>query len=201
MAKKVVAIVGTYRKARTIDSAVDEILKGAEAHGAETVKIDLIDKHVEFCRNCRSCTQEDDVGVRAECVQEDDMAAILEQVDGADALVLASPVNFFRATAVMKRFTERLLVYVYWPWGKVGPKLRIRRPDKKAVTVTSSACPAFVGRIFIRAPLSLLKIAARCMGAKVQKSLYFGLAAKSEDARLKHTRLLKAYRAGEELIS
>ena len=38
MAKKVVAIIGTYRKGRVIDTAVSEILKGAEAHGAETVK-------------------------------------------------------------------------------------------------------------------------------------------------------------------
>jgi putative NADPH-quinone reductase len=201
MAKKIVAIVGTYRKGKVIDTAVAEILRGAEAGGAETLKINLMDKHVEFCTNCRACTQEEDVGNRGSCVQDDDMEAILEEVDRADALVLASPVNFFRVTALMKRFVERLVVYAYWPWGKGGPKLRIKKPDKKAVTVTSSACPAFLGRILIRAPLSLLKTAARCMGAKVQKSLYFGLVAKSEDAMLSQKSRHKAYRAGEQLVS
>ena len=36
MAAKIVAIVGTYRKGRVIDAAVSEVLKGAEAHGAQT---------------------------------------------------------------------------------------------------------------------------------------------------------------------
>jgi len=201
MGKKVVAIVGTYRKGRVIDSAVGEILKAAEAHGAETVRIDLIDKNIEFCMNCRKCAQEKDTGIRAQCVHNDDMPVILEQADAADALVLASPVNFFSVTAVTKVFIERLLVYVYWPWGVAsGPRPRISKPGKKAVTVVSSACPAFLARILIRAPQRLLKTAARCMGAKVQKALYFGPVARTEDATLPPKSLAKAYKAGERLV-
>ena len=51
----------------------------------------------------------------------------------------------------------------------------------------------------MRAPLTALKIAAWCMGAKVQKFLYFGLVAQSEDATLDQKSLLKAYKAGEKL--
>ena len=200
MAKKVVAIVGTYRKGRVIDSAVAEVLRGAEAHGAETVRIDLPDKRVEFCRNCRSCTQQDGNLIRGECVQQDDMAEILEQIEGADALVLASPVNFGSVTAIMKRFIERLLVYAYWPWGVKIPKLRIKRPSKPALIVTSSACPAFLARIVMRCPLRQLTAAARCVGARVRNSLYFGMVAQSEDARLNDKALAKAYRAGERLV-
>jgi multimeric flavodoxin WrbA len=57
MAKKIAGIVGSYRKGRVIDTAVSEILKGAEAHGAEICKIYLIDKHIEFCTNCRNCAR------------------------------------------------------------------------------------------------------------------------------------------------
>ena len=56
---KITAIVGTYRKGGVTDSAVDEILAAAREAGAETTKIYLIDKHVEFCTNCRTCTQEE----------------------------------------------------------------------------------------------------------------------------------------------
>ena len=36
---KVVAVVGTYRKGKTIDTAVDETLAGTREVGAETEKI------------------------------------------------------------------------------------------------------------------------------------------------------------------
>jgi len=200
MGKKVVAIVGTYRKGRVIDSAVDEILKGAAAGGAETVKIDLMDKHIEFCSNCRACTQAEGVGAPGKCVQDDDMTAILDEIAGADVLVLASPVNVGRVTALMKRFIERLVVLVYWPWGAPAPKCRMTGAGKEAITVTSSACPAFLGRILMPAPLRLLKTASKLMGAKVRKSLYFGLAAKTEDGTLSEKNRFKAYKAGQKLV-
>ena len=57
MSKKirVTAIVGTYRKGGIIDTAVDEILDSASQSGAEVKKIYLLDKHIEFCTNCRTC--------------------------------------------------------------------------------------------------------------------------------------------------
>lgn len=201
MAKKIVAIIGTYRKGRVIDTAVTEILKGAEAQGAETLKIYLIDEHIDFCKNCRKCTQEKDVGNRAKCVHDDDMDDILKEVDSAEGLVLASPVNFSYVTAITKRFIERLLVYAYWPWGTNIPKIRTKDMNKKAVIVTASGCPALLARIFMRSPLKALKIAAWCMGAKVEKSLYFGAVAKSENSKLNKKDLIKAYQAGENLAT
>jgi len=46
---KVIAIVGSYRKGGVIDTTIDEILSSAKEEGAETDKIYLIDKHIEFC--------------------------------------------------------------------------------------------------------------------------------------------------------
>jgi multimeric flavodoxin WrbA len=198
--KKVVAIVGTYRKGRVIDTAVSEALRGAAAHGAATEKIYLIDKHIEFCTNCRTCTQQADVGRRGKCVIDDDMEQILETVDGADGFVLASPTNFFNATAVTRRFMERLVGYAYWPWGaKTGPRMRIKTPDKKAVTVTSTACPAFIAKIAVPGGKKALKLMAQTLGAKVQTSLFYGMAAPTPDATLGEKDREKAYRAGARL--
>ena len=118
MGKQVVAIVGTYRKGKVIDTAVDEILKGAEASGAQTLKIDLMDKHIEFCKNCRACTQEKALGTPGKCIQEDDMAAILDEISSADALVLASPMNVGRVTAVMNngRNIGVISLFIFVPW-------------------------------------------------------------------------------------
>jgi multimeric flavodoxin WrbA len=125
-----------------------------------------------------------------------------EAVDAADGLVLASPANFYNVTAVTRRFMERLIVYTYWPWqAKMGPEMRVKPPDKKAVTITSTACPAFLGRILIRGPRQALKIAAGTMGASVQASLYYGAVAQTPDATLSKADLDKAYEAGVRLAN
>lgn len=201
MAVKVIGIVGSYRKGKTIDSAVSAILEGAGAAGAETKKVNLLDKHIEFCTNCRSCMQKKVDGKRDKCIHNDDMDNILTEIDNADAVVLGSPVNFGTVTALMKRFIERLIPYGYWPWGEaLAPVNRIAKADKKAVIVTSSACPAFLGRILMPNALGTLKRAAKVMGAKVTKSLYFGPVAATEDSQLSEKALLKARKAGEKLI-
>jgi multimeric flavodoxin WrbA len=200
MAKKIVAIVGTYRKGRVIDTAVAEVLRGARDGGAMTEEIYLIDKHIEFCTNCRSCTQEANVGRRGKCVQKDDMEGILKSVDEAGGLVLASPTNFYNATAIMRRFMERLVGYAYWPWNaKSGPKMRVRKADKKAVTITSTACPAFIAKILMPGARKALKLTAATLGAKVQTSLFYGLVAKTSDATLGEKDRDAAYRAGQRL--
>ena len=201
MAVKVVGIVGSYRKGKTIDSAVSAILEGARAGGAKTKNINLLDKHIEFCTNCRSCAQKKVEGRRGKCVHNDDMDGIMTEIDDADAVVLGSPVNFSTVTALMKRFIERLIPYGYWPWGEaLAPVNRIVKADKKAIIITSSACPAFLGRILMPGALGTLKKAAKVMGAKVIKSLYFGPVAGKEDAQLSEKALLKARKTGEALV-
>ncbi|MBN1764214.1 MAG: hypothetical protein JW860_03070 [Sedimentisphaerales bacterium] len=105
-------------------------------------------------------------------------------------------------TALMKRFIERLIVYSYWPWDIKGwPKYRISQINKRAVTVTSSACPAFIARILIPSVPKLLKAAARTLGAKVVASIYFGLVANQPDQKLTEKQRQKAYLAGLKLVS
>ena len=46
MSRKVVAIVGSYRRGGTIDSAVDAVLVGAREKGVETCTIYLTEAHI-----------------------------------------------------------------------------------------------------------------------------------------------------------
>ncbi|HIP52649.1 MAG TPA: flavodoxin family protein, partial [Chromatiales bacterium] len=55
--KRVMGIVGSYRKGGMIDTAVSEILRAAERDGALVSKVYLLDAHIEYCKNCRKCMQ------------------------------------------------------------------------------------------------------------------------------------------------
>lgn len=197
--KKVIAIVGTYRKEGIVDSITDEILAAAKEGGAEIEKIYLIDTHIEFCTNCRACTQSPGPE-RGRCVHKDDMEAIFAKMDSADGIVLASPVNFFNITAVTRRFMERFVSFAYWPWGNAGPKLRTKEKPRKAVLVTATAMPALMGRVFTGA-LRALKIIADVSGAKTVDKIFVGLASVQPKQPLSACTIKKARRAGLKLIS
>lgn len=196
---KITAILGTYRKNGVIDAAVDEILASAREAGADTEKIYLIDRHIEFCTNCRACTQQQG-DRRGPCPLIDDMNGLLDNIEHADAFVLASPMNFWTVTAVMKRFIERLVCYAYWPWGKHTPKTRNVPKTKRAVVVVSSACPALLARLMTRM-VGLLKTCARLLGAKTVDVLFIGSAAGEVKADIGVCARKKARRLGKKLAS
>jgi FMN-dependent NADH-azoreductase len=195
---KVVAILGTYRREGATAQAVEAILAGARARGATTSTIYLLDHPIEFCRNCRACTQSEGSD-RGLCQQHDSLTKILDELDAADSIVLASPVNFFNVTALTRRFLERLVVYAYWPWGTMAPKERITKKTKRALVVLSSAAPMILTRLFTGAPKAL-KTAASLLGAGTIDTFYLGLAAKSPDLKLSEQTLAKAQRLGAQLV-
>jgi len=194
----VLAIVGSYRKGGTIDTAVDEMIYAARRAGAETEKRYLIDKHIGFCTNCRDCTQlrGPQPGI---CATEDDMCEILEAIDSADALIIGSPVNFSTVTAVTKRFIERLICFAYWPWGRKGPEPRKKEKLKPAVVVGSSAAPALITRLFTN-NVKLLKKAADLMGFRTVGVLFIGGAAQKKHPNIDAATRQKARVLGEKLV-
>jgi len=197
MARKVVAIVGSYRKDGTVDTLVDAVLNGAREHGAETNKIYLIDRRIEFCRNCRTCTQKA-ATARGACVLRDDMQSILNEIESADVVVLGSPVNFYNVTAVFRAFLERLVGCVFWPWGQASPKTRSKELPRRAVLIASAAAPGFLLPLATGAPRAL-RLAANCLGARPVARLWVGLAAQSATPHLSEHVLRSAHRIGQQV--
>jgi putative NADPH-quinone reductase len=198
MSRKVVAIVGSYRRGGTVDTAVEAILQGAREKGADTHTIYLTDQHLEFCTNCRKCTQAPGEE-RGQCVQQDDLQSMLNEIDGADAIVLGSPVNFWNVTAIYRRFLERLVGYAYWPWGQAGPKTRNTRITRRAALVASSAAPGFLIPVFTGAARAL-STTARLFGAKPVGKLWIGLSAQQPNQPLSARTLAQARRIGLRLV-
>ena len=179
---KILAIAGSYRKGGITDQAVEVAAREAREHGAEIEVVQLRDYPIEFCRNCRECTQLPGVAPGA-CVLDDGMRDLVAKIEAADAYILASPTNVYAVTALFKRFMERLIVYAYWPWGAAAPKLRKKLATKRAIVITSSAAPALIGRLFFGS-IKGLKSSATMIGAKPVRDVCIGLASKTRDARL-----------------
>lgn len=194
---KITAVVGAYRRGGVVQSAVDEILAVARAQGAEVERIDLLDAHVEFCTNCRACTQAPGQA-RGLCPLADDMATILDKLAQSDGIVLAAPVNFWNVTALMKRFIERLVCFAYWPWGKSFPKMRPGPKPKRAIVVTACAAPAVVGR-YLTGTVRLLGSAAGMLGAGKIDKLVIGFACRDQNSRLSDAARRNARRLGLKL--
>jgi putative NADPH-quinone reductase len=196
---RITAIIGTYTKGGVIDQLVDELLAAAGEQGAEVSKIYLLDTRIDFCTNCRLCTQEQGAA-RGICPIADQMTVVLDAVEASDAIVLASPVNFGTVTALMKRFIERLVCYAYWPWGKGAPKVRHERMPRRAVLLASCAAPAFLARL-ATPTVKILKQTAALLGAKTVGVLFVGLAAREKSQRPSERVLGKARQLGKKLAT
>jgi multimeric flavodoxin WrbA len=199
VSRKVLGIVGSYRKGGIIDTLVSETLNAAQEQGASVEKIYLIDKQIGFCTNCRSCTQEPG-SEPGECVQDDDMREMLAKIQQADSLVLASPVNFFDVNAITRRFLERLVCFAYWPWENKGPRLRNTERKKQAVLITSSAMPSILARWFTSAR-STLKNMAKTIGAKPIATIAVGMIATAPQAQPPQKAVDRARAAGRKLAA
>jgi len=175
--KKILAINGSYRDDGITDQSVEAFVRALESAGAEIEVVQLRDYPIEFCLNCRECTQQpgDSPG---QCVQRDGMDELINKIEQADGYILASPTNFGSVTAVFKRFMERLIIYAYWPWDRDYPEFRkAKAQKKKAVLVSSCAAPGLLGRLMY-GTYKQLKMTARTIGAEPVGTLFTGLIAK-----------------------
>jgi multimeric flavodoxin WrbA len=181
--KKVLAINGSYRDGGITDQTVEALAQAMEAAGSEVEIILLREYPLEFCLNCRACTQLPGAAP-GECVLHDGMQDLIDKIERADGYILAAPTNFYSVTAIFKRFMERLVVYAYWSWDMNGPQFRKAQVTrKKALLVSSCAAPGIMGRWFFGTDKQL-KMTAKTMGAEVVGSLFTGMIAKEQHPKL-----------------
>ena len=199
MMTKILAINGSYRDGGITDRTVKIMVNALESSGVEVEEIRLRDTPIEFCINCRECTQTPGEQP-GKCVLEDGMADIVDKIEQCDGLILAAPTNLGSVTAQFKRFMERLTVYAYWPWGSHVPKMRkAGKPTKPAILVSSSSAPGILGR-WAFGSVRQLRYAARTVGARPVGTLFTGMAARESDQMLETKNARKARKLGERLV-
>ena len=178
---RLLAINGSYRKGGVTDQSLASLAEAVEALGAQLDIILLRETPIEFCQNCRQCTQLPGAAP-GHCIQQDAMQTLVDRIESADGLVFASPTNMGTVTALFKRFSERLIVYAYWPWSKAAPSRRKHGLARKpALVLSSSAAPSLLARFAFRTQRQL-RDTAELVGAKSVGDLVTGLV--SADAQI-----------------
>ena len=121
---KVLAFNGSPRKTWNTATLLNKALEGAGSKGAETEMIHLYDLNFKGCISCFACKMRDGASY-GKCVLKDDLSPFLAKIGEADAIILGSPIYFFRVTGEMRSFMERLLFpYLEYadPWRSLFPR-------------------------------------------------------------------------------
>lgn len=105
---KILAICGSPRKRNTY-SALETIKERFPEIDVEIVMLNEI--HFELCRGCYACVLHGE----DTCPIEDDRDTLVAKMQGADGLVLASPVYSHMVNALTKNFFDRFGFYGHRP--------------------------------------------------------------------------------------
>jgi len=196
---KILVINGSYREDGITDQTIEAMVQTVRAVGAEIEIVLLRAYPIEFCLNCRICTQPPGKAP-AKCVFQDGMQELIDTIELADGYILAAPTNCGSVTAIFKRFMERLTVYAYWPWEMNAPQFRkANLPKKKAVLVSSCAAPGFLGR-WLYGTHKQLKMTAQTIGADTVGTLFTGLIAKQQRPKVSERLRAKAKDLAGKLV-
>lgn len=98
---KLLGIAGSPRRNGNTDLLLAELLKGAAGKGAEVKTIYLSNMNINPCQHCDFCLKE------GKCRINDDMQQIYDQLEQADVIVIASPVQFLGPPAQLKAMIDR----------------------------------------------------------------------------------------------
>lgn len=99
---KVLAIMGSHRKGKNTELALDTFLSGLPKE-AEVDKVYLLGKDIKVCAACSYCEKH-----YGTCIHDDEMTVLYEKFKTADAVVFASPVYFNSVTTLMKIMIDRV---------------------------------------------------------------------------------------------
>ena len=110
--KKIMIIDGGPRKNMNTAAMLQKIAEGAQSvsEDIEVKTVRLYDMNYKGCMSCMACK----IKGKASnvCKFKDELTSILEEIAGADGLVLGSPIYFADVTGQMRTFLERLA----FPW-------------------------------------------------------------------------------------
>lgn len=104
---KYLAIMGSERKHKNTNAALDAFLEGVTENGDTFEKLYLKDLEIENCIACDHCSR------TGECFIQDDMQGIYDKLDSCDGIVVAAPIYFNSVNGLTKSMIDRSQRY----WG------------------------------------------------------------------------------------
>ena len=88
-----------------------------EAAPQEIHRIDVIDRHIEYCRGCFACKRNGGT-----CQHQDDMRGILEEILASDLLIFSFPLYSYGMPAPLKNLIDRTMPLSSMAMKKVGDR-------------------------------------------------------------------------------
>jgi len=129
----VLGLMGSPRQQGNTDLLLTAFLEGAQAKGAEVLKVEVAFKNIAPCQECRFCEE------HGFCRQhDDDMREIYHLLRRADVVVIATPIFFYGPSAQLKALIDRSQAL----WARrhimklTDPKARLRKGFLLAVGAT-----------------------------------------------------------------
>ncbi|MFW9990488.1 MAG: NAD(P)H-dependent oxidoreductase [Candidatus Odinarchaeota archaeon] len=122
--KKILGVVGSYRKQGNTELFIKLALREAEKHGVKTEMIRLTDFTFDPCRGCLSC-----VFKASRCRIPDDFYPFLELLEQADGVLFGSPTYLLGPQGQYKLIIDRFLLI---------PQHIANLQGKPSLTVTAS---------------------------------------------------------------
>ena len=187
---RVLGIAGSPRRGGNTDLLLAEVMRSAASSGAEVKTIILNDLNITPCQHCDACLK------AGKCRIEDDMQTVYRELEQADRIVLASPIQFTGVTAQMKAMIDRLQSLWARKYVLKVPPLGDRR-ERKGVFISVGGRK--VPDLFEPA-LEMVKTVFRILDVTYAGELLFpridekGAIAKHPDA------LKQAFLAGQKLV-
>jgi multimeric flavodoxin WrbA len=130
---KVIGIVGSPRKNGNTELLTKHTLKAISEEGLDTELIRLAGSEIKPCTACMACKKQEI------CSIEDDLFPIYLKMKEAEGIILASPVYYGSATALIKALMERVGYIARWNGNplhsKVGGPLVVARRAGKNFTI------------------------------------------------------------------
>jgi multimeric flavodoxin WrbA len=104
---KVLGFNGSPRKNANTVTLMEAVLKGAADKGAETRLVTINEIDARGCQGCEACKK-----APGSCVLKDDISPLLEEMKECDAIVIGTPIYWFRESAQIKLLIDRFYCYM-----------------------------------------------------------------------------------------
>lgn len=154
MSKQFLVPASSQRKNGNSAALCREFTRGAEESGHHVETIFLRDKKIGYCLACYHCKNSGGV-----CAIKDDMADILDKMNDADVIVMASPVYFYAIDARMKPLIDRTVAQ--WLTIKNKEFYHIMTAAENSDTVMDCTLECFHGF-------------AKCLKGSVERGVIYG---------------------------
>jgi multimeric flavodoxin WrbA len=188
---KVLGIAGSPRRGGNTDLLLAEVLKGAASKGAEVKTIVLNKLKIAPCQHCDACMKE------GKCRVMDEMQTVYKELEEADRIVLASPIQFMGITAQMKAMVDRCQALWVRKYVLKQPPLGNRR-ERKGFFISVGG--RGVANLF-EAAIATVKSLFICLDVIYDGELVFPRIDKKGDIAKHPDALHQAFFAGQKLVA